>query len=89
MTKEEFNTYINIDNFIEKLGEEIIEAVMEKDNFSCEISKSVISVFDSCTTNQEFEIADKMLIAICGYSINTLIENIKDKDAKGHIWESC
>lgn len=89
MTKEEFNTYINIDNFIEKLGEEIIEAVMEEDNFSYEISKSVISVFDSCTTNQEFEIADKMLIAICGYSINTLIENIKDKDAKGHIWESC
>lgn len=83
------DAYVRIENFRDKLGEVFVDAFMEDDNSSYEISKSVIAVFDNCKTDREFEVADHMLTAVCGYGIETLISKIEELDANGHVWESC
>lgn len=82
--------YLDIDNFKEKLGEVFYDAIQEEDNFTYDMAKGIISVFDNqCNTDREFEIADAMLVATCGYGIETLISRIKERDKEGHCWESC
>lgn len=83
------NAYTEIDSFRDKLGETFFDAVMEEDNSTYEMSKSIISTFDSCKDDMEFKVADNMLIAICGYSLETLINRIKERDKQKHKWESC
>lgn len=91
MNKEILNSaYVEIDNFRDKLGEVFFDAIMEDDNFTYEMAKGIISVFSSqCNTKKEFEIADAMLIAVCGYSFETLVKRIKERDEQGYTWESC
>ena len=80
---EEMNkAYREINDFRYKLGETFYEAFMEEDNSNYEIAKSIICVFDMCETERDVEFADKMLIAICGYSIETLINKIREKEVK-------
>ena len=67
----------NIDEFSEVLGNEIYEAFMEQDNLLYEIGRSVLWAFNSCKTESEVEITDKMLIAICGWGIETLLRRIE------------
>jgi hypothetical protein len=76
------NAYKEIEDFRSKLGETVNETFMEEDNYTYEISKSIISVFDKCETERDVEIADSMLIALCGYGIRTLIDKIIWKQAK-------
>jgi len=83
------DAYVGIENFRNKLGETFVDAYMEDSNSSYEISKSIIAVFDNCKTEREFEMADRMLIAVCGYSIESLIDQIKGRDASGYVWVSC
>lgn len=83
------NAYTEVDSFRDKLGETFFDAVMEEDNSTYEMSKSIISTFDSCKDDMEFKVADNMLIAICGYSLETLIDRIKERDKQKHKWESC
>lgn len=41
-------------------------------------------------TEREFQVANNMLTGACGYSIQTLIERIKELDEDPeHCWESC
>lgn len=90
INKETLNSaYTEISNFRDKLGETFFDAVMEEDNSSYEMAKSIISTFDSCTTEKEFDVANQMLIAVCGYSFETLVERIKERDLQGFVWESC
>lgn len=91
MNKEILNkAYAEIENFRDKLGENFYDAIQEDDNSTYEMAKGIISIFSSqCNTKNEFEIADAMLIAICGYSFETLVERIKKLDAEGYVWESC
>lgn len=91
MNKEILNkAYAEIENFRDKLGENFYDAIQEDDNSTYEMAKGIISVFSGqCNTKNEFEIADAMLIAICGYSFETLVERIKKLDAEGYVWESC
>lgn len=67
----------NIDEFSEALGNAIYEAFMEDDNYLHEIGRSVLWAFNSCKTESEVEIADRMLIAICGWGIETLLRRIE------------
>ena len=83
------NAYETINNFREKFGETYFDAFMEEDNFTYEIAKSIINVFGCCQTEREAEIADKMLIATCGYCLETLINRIKERDENYWYWESC
>jgi hypothetical protein len=83
------NSYGEIDNFRDKLGETFFDTFMEDDNYTYEIAKGIINVFSCCKTESEVEIADKMLIAICGYCLETLINRIKARDKDDWCWESC
>ncbi|MBR2401258.1 MAG: hypothetical protein IKB01_00625 [Lachnospiraceae bacterium] len=89
MGKELDKAYVEIDNFRDKLGEILVEELFKEDNTGYEMAKSIMSVFDSCDTKEKFKAADGMLIAICGWSIDSLIEQIKQKDAANYVWESC
>ena len=89
MDRETLNSaYVEIDNFRNKLGETFFDAVMEEDNFTYEMAKGIISTFSSCNSKKEFEAANNMLIAICGYSFETLVERIKERDKQDYSWES-
>lgn len=88
--KTEFNKACeDIEDFHDKLGEIFLDEFMGEDNTTHEIGKGIIYAFSCCETEREFEIADKMLIGICGWSIKTLISKIEEKDAEDYIWESC
>lgn len=83
------DAYLEIDNFREKLGEITFDAIMEEDNFSCDIAKGIINTFDMCNNEREYDIANAMLIGICGYGIETLLNRIRERDKEGYSWESC
>lgn len=81
MNKDDLNkAYMEIENFRDKLGEVFYDAVQEDDNSTYEMAKSIIAVFDSCETERDFEIADKMLTAICGWCLQTLVDRIVSRD---------
>ena len=61
----------------EDLGNAIYEAFMEDDNYFHEIGKSVIGTFTDCENEKEFELADRMLAAVCGWKIESLLNRIK------------
>lgn len=62
----------------EELGNVIYEAFMEDDNLFCDIGGAVIYTFNVCETEKEKEIANRMLAAICGYRIETLLNRMED-----------
>lgn len=65
-----------IEEFDVKLGSAVYEAFMEPDNFFIDIGRSIVSTFNSCKTEREVELVDRMLAAICGYGIETLLNEI-------------
>lgn len=90
MNKETLDAaYAEIENFKEKLGENFLDAIMEYDNSTYDMAKGIISVYRECKTERDFQIANDMLEAVCGYSFGTLIERIQELDENGHQWESC
>ena len=91
MNKETFEQERKkIYNFREKLGEVMYDAINEWDNFPRDMAKYAIDAFLECETEREFQIANNMLTAICGWGIDTLIERIEEKDADPNFyWESC
>lgn len=84
-----YNAHEEITDFTDKFGEVFFDAIMEEDNSSYEMSKSIISVLDSCETEHDMEITDRMLIACCGYTFETLVDRIRERDSNGYLWESC
>lgn len=87
MDKKELKKVVSrTKDFIPKLGEVFYDAIQEDDNYTCDMAKGVINVINMCSTPEEFSIADTMLIAICGYSIETLVEEIKDRNKKHYHW---
>ena len=92
MNKERLinRAYVEIEHFRDKFGEIFYDAIQEDDNSTYEMAKGIIYGFSGkCHTKKEFEIADSMLMAICGYSFETLIERIKKLDAESYMWKSC
>ena len=82
------NAIMKIDDFRDKLCEILVEETMSSDNCGLDMAKSVIGTFQTCKTPEEFEIADRMLAAICGWRFETLVEKITERDSKGYMWES-
>lgn len=71
----------NMNNyFYETLGNTFYEAFMEEDNTFYEIGKSMTHVFEMCETERDVEFADRMLIAVCGYGIETLMNRMVGED---------
>lgn len=91
MNKTTLNTaYAEINNFKDKLGEVFWDAMTEDDNTTYDMAKGIVAVFANCSSKKEFEAADDMLAAVCGYNMESLIQIIKERDAEeGHIWQSC
>ena len=77
-----------IDDFRDKLGEVFYDSFNEEDNNTCEMGKGMLAVLGECQTEREFEIADAMIIAVCGYGLETLISRIKERDNEDYVWES-
>lgn len=88
MNRNDFNrAYSEIENFRDKLGETFYDAVQEMDNTTYEIAKGIIHVFNErCITEEEFAVADAMLIAICGYNVKELIDKINERNRNGYLW---
>lgn len=87
MTKKDFLTKAGeIQNFKDKLAETVLDAIMEDDNSCYEIARGIWRTFENCQTDREFEIAEQMLIAICGYSLESLIETLNKRDNNEYVW---
>lgn len=71
-----------IEDFSDKFGDEIFDTTNEYDNSTYEIGRYVIREFLMCKTEREVEIANNMLIAITGYSLETLILRTVLKQAR-------
>lgn len=60
----------------DELGDAFVDAFYEEDNTSHDIGKGIINTLLECNTQAELDIADHMLIATCGYSIESLMERM-------------
>lgn len=78
----------NIDDFTDKLGEIFFDIFNESDNNTADIGKYINRTLRECKTDREFQIANDMLRATCGYGIKHLIDRIEELDKNGHVWES-
>lgn len=75
-TKKKLET-ISKSNKEMEFGIIVVEAVDEGDNAYEDIASYIISTFLSCTTEEEFKLADRMLTAVTGYGINTLLSRME------------
>lgn len=75
-----YKSIINIPQFEDKLAENIFSAINKRDNDRKMVAKDVISVFLNCNTQSKFDVANNMLMSICGYDFRTLVEQIIESD---------
>lgn len=73
------------DDAIDKLADVTVDAIYEDDNNGYEMTKGILNTFADCETEKEFKIANDMLISICGYSIETLLSKMKEKEQSEEI----
>lgn len=72
MTAKEVKELVaNVDD--ESLGQVILDQIESDDCDIEDIGGAVIAAFESCENEKELKIADAVLIAITGYSLNSLI----------------
>ena len=84
MTKEEFKKFVNekMDDPRQSLGDVIYDAIEEDDNSSYTMGKYAVNEFLGFKTKKEFEAGEKILIAITGYGLDTLVERVLEKEEK-------
>lgn len=71
-----------IDHFSDKFGEVFLDAFMEADNGCYEMAKGILNTFYECETDRDFQIANHMLMGICGYTAETLLERIEKRESE-------
>jgi hypothetical protein len=90
MDREVLNkAYEEIPDFKDKLGENVLDAVTKEERDPCKMAEEVIRVFSSCKTKKELEAADNMLMAVCGYNLEKLVQRINRLDECGYLWKNC
>lgn len=62
------------EDFEENFGDIVYSAFMDSENSLEDISDDILAVFSSCKTENELKLADNMLIAITGYSLDSLLK---------------
>lgn len=72
----------------DKMGETVYDFIEEDDNFTYDIGKSVLNVIAECETQQDLDIADHMLAAICGYNLDSIMAKIEERDKSNYTWVS-
>lgn len=73
---------------IPKLGETVLDAINEDDNYARDIGKHLFNALMQCNTQREMHIANQVVIGITGYSIESILERIEERDKDGYEWES-
>ena len=90
MHKSELNKACEeINNFKNKFGETIFDAIMDDHNFTYDIADMVLETFYDCKTDRGFDIANSILLAISGHNLSMIVERIKKRDKEDFVWESC
>lgn len=78
MDKEKLNkAYMQIQNLEYEVGEAVWRATQEEINTHEEIGIGIICTLGQCNTKKEFDIADAIIVSVCGYGIDTLLNRIK------------
>lgn len=67
-----------MDDFRDRLGSVILDAINEDDNSTWEIGRSLTRELRYASVLQ-YDMADKVLIAVTGYSIESLLNKIKEE----------
>jgi len=84
MTQETKNSLLKLsnENKEESLGLAVSDAVDEMDNSFEDIGSSIINVFlNVCENEEQLNVANRMLIAITGYGIETLLSRVEGGDS--------
>lgn len=82
------NKLNNVEDIRKKLGETIYDCIQEDNNFTSDMGKYALGVIMECATQRELDIANNMLIAITGYSIESILETIEKRERESYFWES-
>lgn len=83
------NQLNNIDDIRDKLGGTIYDCIEEDgSNFTCDMGRCILNTILNCDTQRELDIANNILMAISGYSLESILEKILERDKEGYIWES-
>ena len=61
---------------VDDLGCAVVDAFYEDDNYPRYIGKSVYATFKDCRTKDEFDVANRMLNAICRHKIKYLLDRM-------------
>lgn len=77
-----------IDDFNDKIGEIVYDEINDAGNSTYEIGRSLSYLIRSCETERELDLVDRAVVAICGWSIDTLIDMIEERDKENYVWES-
>lgn len=83
--KDVVNQIQDMDDAVDKLADVTVDAIYEDDNSGYEMAKGILNTFADCETEKEYKIANDMLISLCGYSIETLLSKIKEKEQSEEI----
>lgn len=83
--KDVVNQIQDMDDAVDKLADVTVDAIYEDDNSGYEMAKGILNTFADCETEKEYKIANDMLISICGYSIETLLSKMKEKEQSEEI----
>lgn len=67
-----------IEDFRDRLGSVVLDAINEDDNSSWEIGRSLTRELRHASVLQ-YDMADKVLIAVTGYSIESLLNKVKEE----------
>lgn len=65
--------------FTDELGSAVWDAANEPDNSTYDMAKAIKQVLYGCETARDFRIADGMLTAITGYSLESLIRRTEQE----------
>ena len=89
MTKTELMKLDEKDVYLtDKIGEMFVDEYASEDAGASQIGRMIMRTFRECKTKGEFVAANNILIATCGWSIESLLEKIKERDTEGYEWES-
>lgn len=78
----------DIEDIRDKFGETIYDCIQEEYNSTSDIGKYALDAIMECKTGRELELVEKMLAAITGYNIDSILEKIRALDGEGYAWES-
>lgn len=64
----------------EKLGLEVVDSVNDLENAMSDIGMRICKITMKCETKEEYQIADNMVMAFTGKTLEHLLENIREKE---------